>query len=276
MSLVRLLHTCGGSLSVAPFWILVRWYLHSSLDVYSQDNAEATRHMSQLINRNNGTPIPIDIYQNAGRKSDASLDTGCVLSVSMLRHYANVAVGDIRFFLMTWCRTSNASRNRTSRIATFPHTRPDSSSSAQSPSLKSWPGRRCVTFTYLRMESRLKPAKQTAITVPLLNLNRALHKDAVKTFKVIQRLMGDRERERTGGYPSSPVKSFNGSTTSLPRMSTNALVEEERWLLGEGLSHGELRDEIYCQVMKQLNGNPSKCVSSTRSTCATMSDNHHP
>lgn len=65
--------------------------------------------------------------------------------------------------------------------------------------------------------------------------------------------MGDRERDR---IPTS------GSTTSLLSGTIPAsILEEERWLLNQGLAHGELRDEIYCQVMKQLNGNPSKYVS---------------
>ncbi|KAG2052467.1 hypothetical protein BDR06DRAFT_997612 [Suillus hirtellus] len=37
--------------------------------------------------------------------------------------------------------------------------------------------------------------------------------------------------------------------------STVGLLEEQRWLLGEGLAHRELRDEVYCQLMKgNLNG----------------------
>ncbi len=40
---------------------------------------EASRHLSQLVNRNNSTPIPIDIYEKAdkaGNGSAASLNTG--------------------------------------------------------------------------------------------------------------------------------------------------------------------------------------------------------
>ncbi|GBC02411.1 hypothetical protein RclHR1_04600011 [Rhizophagus clarus] len=74
------------------------------------------------------------------------------------------------------------------------------------------------------------------INQPLMTLNSYIQKDAIRCFKVIQRVMGDRSKGRS---------------------SSNSVLEDIQWLLDRGITYGELRDEIYVQICKQLNNNPN-------------------
>ncbi|KAJ2494240.1 hypothetical protein IWW47_004734, partial [Coemansia sp. RSA 2052] len=74
-----------------------------------------------------------------------------------------------------------------------------------------------------------------AITRPLLNLPRELTRDAVRSFRVIQRHMGNTDAD-------------------VPAAERFA---EVLWLANRGIRHQLLRDEVLCQLAKQVTGNPS-------------------
>ncbi|KAH8102747.1 Rho GTPase activation protein [Cristinia sonorae] len=60
--------------------------------------------------------------------------------------------------------------------------------------------------------------------------NKLLQKEAIKVFRSIQRIMGDR-----AGPPPSGPSLHNGSMAILHSTTNSVLLEEERWLLGVGL-----------------------------------------
>jgi len=70
-----------------------------------------------------------------------------------------------------------------------------------------------------------------SIRAPLMVLNKELQKESPKCFKLIQRIMGDR----------API----------------GQSEDIQCLLEKGIMNGQLRDEIYIQLCKQLSRNPS-------------------
>lgn len=135
--------------------------------------------------------------------------------------------------------------------------------------------------------------QKSPLNSPLMVLTKKLHKDALKCFKLIQKIMGDRSgtsstlasqsslnnispsaqpagssAKRTGSplantvltdLASSQSSEFAGSTnagSSDGSWVTKSVIVNTQYLLERGLNRGELRDEIYVQLCKQLTRNP--------------------
>jgi hypothetical protein len=106
--------------------------------------------------------------------------------------------------------------------------------------------------------------QRTPITSPLLVLSRTSVQDAVTTFKVIQHVMGDRDRHVTDARPQHIPAASVLSLRSTARLGDSneakdektIILEEIRWMIQLGVGRIEMRDELYCQLMKQLTRNP--------------------
>ncbi|KAJ1932592.1 hypothetical protein FBU59_006316, partial [Linderina macrospora] len=71
---------------------------------------------------------------------------------------------------------------------------------------------------------------------PLMNLPRELNRDAARSFAVIQCFMRDMEAGMTDAE----------------------LFAEVLWLANQGIRHQLLRDEVLCQIAKQVSGHPNR------------------
>ncbi|KAG0246860.1 hypothetical protein B0O80DRAFT_300607 [Mortierella sp. GBAus27b] len=97
--------------------------------------------------------------------------------------------------------------------------------------------------------------QKSPLTQPLMVFNkRGVQKDALRCFKLIQKLMG----ERKGNGYVGPTGIELGETCADLSIQSDEEIKMAHELIKKGLDHGELRDEIYVQLCKQLTENPSR------------------